>query len=117
MERTDRRRILEHLEVELAASRSELDPWPRLERAHVLSQPLAWPHTKVHVVMLRQAIHDRDRRETVGQLVRVLLAGPATLLGRSPAGNTGRSAMALTATASVPADLEAVLRSSARVRT
>ena len=117
MEPTDRRRILEHLEAELDAARRELDPWPRLERAHVLSQPLAWPHTKVHVVMLRRAIRDRDRREIVGQLVRTLLAGPATLLGRSPAGNTGRSTMGLSATASVPADLEAVLRPSAGVRT
>ena len=60
------RRALTHMERDLAAARTSADPWPHLERAHILSQPWAWPHTKVHAVMLRQALRDRDGREIGG---------------------------------------------------
>lgn len=94
---------------ELAAARTTTDPWPHLERAHIVSQPWAWPHTRVHCAMLRCAIRERDRRELVGQLVRLAVAGPGSLAGRYPTGNTGRTTMRLTETAPVPADLEKIL--------
>ncbi len=104
-----RRDVLGHMHRELAAARISADPWSHLERAHILSQPWAWPHTKVHAVMLRQALGDRDVREMMGQLLRLGVAGPGSLVGKYPAGNTGRTAMGLTTIADVPADLEAIL--------
>lgn len=94
---------------ELAIARTSTDPWPQLERAHLLSQPWAWTHTRVHVAMLCVAVSRRDRREFVGQLVRLAVAGPGSLAGRYPAGNTGRTTMGLTETAALPDDLAAVL--------
>ena len=64
-----RRDVLEHMHRELATARISADPWSHLERAHILSQPWAWPHTRVHAVMLRQAVRDRDVREVMGQLL------------------------------------------------
>ena len=104
-----RRRVVEHIERELSEARSAADPWPHLERAHILSQPWAWPHTKVHAVMLRQALRDRDGREAIGQVIRIVVAGPGSIVGRYPVGNTGRTTMALTEVAEVPADLDAIL--------
>src|SRR5688572_4546846 len=36
--------------------------WKHLERAHILSQPLAGPHVRTHVDMLAYAFRRRDRR-------------------------------------------------------
>lgn len=84
-------------------------PWPALERAHIASQPWAWPHTRVHVAMLRVAWRERDRREVAGQAIRVLIAAPGSLTHRYPPGNTGRTAMGLTEHGPVPADLADLL--------
>lgn len=96
--------------AELAAARVAVDPWPSLERAHIASQPWAWQHTRVHAAMLRAAWRRRDRHEIVGQAIRLAVAGPGSLTGRYPPGNTGRSAMRLTETAPIPADLAELLR-------
>ena len=104
-----RRDVLGHMHRELAKARISADPWFHLERAHILSQPWAWPHTKVHAVMLRQALGDRDVREVMGQLLRFGVAGPGSLVGKYPVGNTGRTAVGLTTIAELPADLEAIL--------
>ena len=65
--------------------------WAALEDAHVLSQPWAWTHARVHWAMLTHAGRSRDRSEVLGQLNRLLLAVPGSLSGRYPAGNTGRA--------------------------
>jgi hypothetical protein len=101
--------IRELIAGELAAARTADDPWPALERAHIASQPWAWPHTRVHAAMLRATWRQRDRHELVAQLVRLTVAAPGSLTGRYPAGNTGRSTMRLTETAPVPDDLARLL--------
>lgn len=97
------------ISAELDTARHADDPWPHLERAHIVSQPWAWPHTRVHTMMLRVAVDGRDRREAIGQIVRLLVAGPGSLTGRYPTGNTGRTTMGLTQTAPVPAELSPLL--------
>jgi uncharacterized protein DUF3703 len=94
---------------DLAAARTSDDPWPPLERAHLLSQPWAWTHTRVHAAMLRVALAQRDRRELVGQVIRLVVAGPGSLAGKYPAGNTGRTTMGLTETAGLPDDIATIL--------
>ncbi len=83
--------------------------WPLLERAHIASQPWAWPHTRVHAAMLRLAWRERDRREMSGQLIRLVVAGPGSLANRYPPGNTGRTTMGLTEHGPIPADLADLL--------
>lgn len=71
-----------------------LDPeaaWANLEDAHVLSQPWIRPHLRVHVAMLALGWSQRDRAEVVGQLSRLLVAGPGSATGRYPVGNIGRA--------------------------
>lgn len=101
--------INDFITAELAVARNADDPWTHLERAHIASQRWAWPHTRVHAVMLTTAIRQRDPRETIGQLVRLTVAAPGSLTGRYPAGNTGRSTMALTHTAPIPDELDDLL--------
>jgi metal-dependent hydrolase (beta-lactamase superfamily II) len=60
-----------------------------LERAHVLGQRHLWPHILTHAWMLRVGWHRRDRREIVGQLLRLMATLPGALVGWVPVGNTG----------------------------
>jgi Protein of unknown function (DUF3703) len=80
-----------------------------LERAHVVSQPLALLHIRTHAAMLRNGVRHRDRREISGQLIRLLAAGPGSALGRYPLGNTGGANVNAMRPMPIPADLQAVL--------
>jgi len=56
-------------DAELHLARTASDravAWRAAARAHILSQPWAWPHTVVHAMMLRRALRERDVAEAVG---------------------------------------------------
>lgn len=91
------------------AAASTEERWFHLERAHIVSQPYPWLHTRNHASMLYLAARQRDRREAVGQLLRVIVAAPGSLTGRYPPGNTGRAAVGLMDPMAIPADLLAEL--------
>lgn len=97
---------------EMAAARSaDTDDarWHHLERAHIVSQPDPWLHTGNHVAMFALAVRQRDRREAIGQVVRIIVAAPGSIAGRYPEGNTGRTAAGLTTPMPIPADLATAL--------
>ena len=87
--------------------------WGHLERAHVLSQPMAVPHVRTHVAMLGYGLRRRDRREIGGQLVRLVVAAPGTWTGRYPVGNTGGANVSALKPMPIPDDLQAVLNGPA----
>lgn len=62
-----------------------------LENAHVLGQESTYWHVKVHYLMLRWAIKQRDIKEISGQLIRLTAAGLLTAINGVPIGNTGGS--------------------------
>lgn len=84
--------------------------WQLLEDAHVLSQPWALPHTRVHSAMLVAGWRERDRREILGQVLRLLVGGPASAIGRYPTGNTGRARVPATQRMPVRDDLAEMLQ-------
>jgi Protein of unknown function (DUF3703) len=83
--------------------------WHHLERAHILSQPVAVAHVRTHAAMLGYGIRHRDRREIVGQIVRLLVAAPGSWTGRYPVGNTGGADVNALQPMPIPEDLQAVL--------
>lgn len=86
--------------------------WQALEDAHVLSQRWAVPHLRVHAQMLTVGWRQRNIREVIGQIGRLAVAGPGSLTGRYPVGNTGRSDVSAFAPMPIRADLAALLRDS-----
>lgn len=107
-------RDLYHREMAAASGAETAEArWYHLERAHILSQPAAWLHTRNHVAMLNLALRQHDRREALGQVVRIVLAAPGSLTGRFPEGNTGRATAGLMTTMPIPGDLLAALRPAA----
>lgn len=85
------------------------EAWRLLERAHILSQPFAGLHVKVHVRMIGRAFRDRKWRELFGQIPRLLLAGPGSLLGRYPRGNRGTTVVSMFRPEPMPSDLASLL--------
>ena len=84
--------------------------WALLEDAHVLSQPWAWVHVRVHGSMFVAAMMQRDAREARGQLSRIAVAGPGSLSGRYPTGNTGRARVPATQPMPIAGELAEVLQ-------
>ena len=60
-------------------------------------------------VMSRQALGDHGGGEAIGQVIRIVVAGPGSLVGKYPVGNTARTTVTLTEVAEVPADLYSIL--------
>jgi hypothetical protein len=83
--------------------------WRHLERAHILSQPMAWPHVRTHVAMFGAGVRRRDRREVLGQLARIVLAAPGSWSGKYPPGNTGGASVSAFRPMSIPEDLQVIL--------
>jgi len=86
------------------------EEWNHLERAHILSQPLAGLHIRTHAAMLAAALRRRDRHEVLGQIFRLLVAGPGSLTGRYPVGNTGGANVSAFEPMPIPDDLQAYLK-------
>jgi Protein of unknown function (DUF3703) len=84
--------------------------WALLEDAHVLSQPWAGVHVRVHGLMFVAAVVQRDVREVRGQLSRIAVAGPGSLSGRYPTGNTGRARVPATQPMPIAGELAEVLQ-------
>ena len=105
-------RVEDAFDSELRAGRSadSIDQrWAALERAHVLSQPWPLQHVRAHAAMIRLALRQRDVRELMGQAARLVAAGPASAVGRYPAGNTGRARVPATLSMPITDDLSQLL--------
>ena len=101
-------------EVDAArAARSNGDTsseWTHLERAHILSQPMAGPHVRTHVAMFTSAVRRRDGHELVGQVFRMIVAAPGSMTGKYPVGNTGGANVSAFEPMPIPDDLQAYLK-------
>lgn len=108
--------VLSSLEAAASARRSNDVPaaWEHLARAHILSQPAAGLHTRVHLAMLGLGLHQRDWREVLAQLLRVGVAAIGSWTGRYPLGNTGLGRDPMLLAMSVPDDIAAILAEKPR---
>lgn len=107
--------IRPHAQAELAAAvearrRGDRNlAFRRLERAHVLSQSAPFEHVRAHAYMLAHAIRHRRVRDVFGQVLRMVLAAPLSMLGVIPVGNTGGSNVNGLRSMPVPADLQQII--------
>lgn len=95
------------------ARRDSATAFAHLERAHILGQRWALPHTHTHLLMLAHGLRTRDGREVLGQLVRIVGGFVMSLVGRVPTGNTGGANVPAEQTMPVPADLQVLLNGAA----
>jgi len=86
------------------AGRDYLDCFVHLERAHILSQRSTIRHTYAHWLMFRAGLQQRDLKEIVGQVPRMLAS---ILFSRIwvPRGNTGRARVSAMKPMPIPGDM------------
>ncbi|THI86018.1 MAG: DUF3703 domain-containing protein [Nitrospira sp. CG24A] len=114
------RRIRPYVEQEiLAAYQAEARGQPdvafsHLERAHILGQTSTVEHVRVHCHMFLWGIRQRNVRESVGQLLRIVGATIGTAFGLVPKGNTGGTNVNSFKSMPIPPEL-AVLIEKARL--
>jgi hypothetical protein len=85
-----------------------------LERAHVLGQSSTVHHVHAHWQMLRWAWWQRDAREGLGQVMRLIGAATKTALGWVPSGNTGGANVSPFKPMPIPAELQAMIEAAKR---
>ena len=90
--------------------------WAHLERAHILSQPMAGRHVCTHLAMLRFALRTHRPHEVAGQVLRTVVAAPGSWSGRYPRGNTGGADVSAFAPMDIPDDLRPLLDPSSTAR-
>ena len=101
--------------AELAAARAARSSgdthaeWTHLERAHILSQPIAGAHVRTHFAMFAAALRRRDRHELAGQLFRTVVAAPGSMTVKYPVVNTGGADVSAFAPMPIPDDLQPLL--------
>lgn len=100
-----------------ALAKGDLDiAFQHLERAHVLGQPWAGPHSWTHWMMLKIGWRRGDAREVRGQLLRLAAGGSLSLLGWLPVGNTGGANVPARQPMPLPEDLAALCAADPRGR-
>jgi hypothetical protein len=70
---------------------------------------MAIRHARTHLAMLGFGLRQRDGREIVGQLLRLMVAAPGTWTGRYPVGNTGGAKVSAVLPMPIPDDLRVIL--------
>jgi hypothetical protein len=81
--------------AELAKAKGYEKALAFLEEAHLLAQPKTLPHVYVHWKMLLLAFKFKVWKEFLGQIPRLFLAIPGSLLGKAPKGNIGSTKMGI----------------------
>lgn len=76
-----------------------------LERGHILGQRNYIPHVLNHFWMFKVGVKQRDLREVLGQVTRMIMS-IFSLISLVPKGNTGRARISPIKTMPIPSDLE-----------
>ena len=80
-----------------------------LERAHILGQTSTVEHVRVHWHMFLWSIRQRNVRECLGQLLRIVGAAISTAVGLVPRGNTGGTNVNPFKSMPIPPELAALI--------
>jgi len=86
-----------------------VDAWNSLERAHILGQCFWKEHLYVHVLMFILSLRTFNIRELVGQVPRLILAAPGSILNKAPIGNVGTTRVGIFQEMIIPDELKQIL--------
>lgn len=89
-----------------ALNKDHLDSaWYHIERAHIIGQRYPLEHTKTHWKMLSLGWKTNDLKEILGQVIRLLLGAPFSLINKIPVGNVGSSRVSMIKPQRIPEDI------------
>ena len=95
----------------LCRNNTEFDrEFHHLENAHVLGQMSTLLHVRVHWLMLRWGLRQKNVREVLGQMARIFGALTKTVLRLVPEGNTGGSNISPFKTLPIAPELQSIIK-------
>lgn len=80
--------------------------WHHLERSHIIGQSYPLEHTYSHWLMLKFGFRQKDIKEIVGQIIRLLIGGWKSFINHVPLGNTGGANVPPLKRMPIPKDIE-----------
>ncbi len=83
--------------------------WHHLERSHILGQSYPIEHTYTHWLMLKFGFRQRNVKEVIGQVIRLLVGGWKSFIDHVPVGNKGGANVPPLKRMEIPNDLKTVL--------
>ena len=83
--------------------------WYHLERSHIIGQSYPIEHSYSHWLMLKFGFRQRNTKEALGQVVRLLVGGWKSFINYIPLGNTGGSNVPPLKKMELPRDIANVL--------
>ncbi len=83
--------------------------WHHLERSHILGQSYPYEHTYSHWLMLKFGLRQKNLKEVLGQILRLVVGGWKSFIDHVPTGNTGGSDVPPLKRMKLPIDLEKIL--------
>lgn len=84
--------------------------WNHLERSHIIGQSYPFEHTYSHWQMLKFGFRQKNVKEVLGQVLRLLVGGWKSFIDRVPTGNTGGSNVPPLKRMKLPKDLSFILK-------
>lgn len=83
--------------------------WNHLERSHIIGQSYPFEHTYSHWLMLKFGFRQKNVKEVLGQVVRLLVGGWKSFIDHVPTGNTGSADVPPLKKMELPQDLNNIL--------
>jgi hypothetical protein len=97
------------LAAQFEAVKDPAQAFYHLERAHILGQYNTRLHVLVHWRMFIWGLKHNDKREIIGQVLRLVAAATKTAFGLIPEGNSGGANISPFKSMPIPDDLKAIL--------
>ncbi len=83
--------------------------WYHLERSHIIGQSYPIEHTYSHWLMLKFGFRQKDTKEVIGQITRLLVGGWKSFINHVPLGNTGGANVPPLKRMPIPNEIEKLL--------
>lgn len=83
--------------------------WYHLERSHIVGQSYPIEHSYSHWLMLKFGFRQKDTKEVLGQIIRLLVGGWKSFINHVPLGNTGGASVPPLKRMPMPNDIEKLL--------
>lgn len=85
--------------------------WYHLERSHIIGQSYPIEHTYSHWLMLKFGFMQKDTKEVLGQIIRLLVGGWKSFIDHVPLGNTGGANVLPLKSMPIPNDIKNLFNS------
>jgi len=83
--------------------------WHHLESSHILGQSYPYEHIYSHWLMLKFGLRQKNLKEVLGQILRLVVGGWKSFIDHVPTGNTGGSDVPPLKRMKLPQDLSIIL--------